>query len=66
MEDLKRVIRSYMDEAIAEPENIYPNGDINWNSVEADAYARLNPVGETVVLYFKIFDEISEEYLNNA
>ena len=63
MEDLKRVIRSYMEEAIADPQNIVAGtaGEINWNFVDADVYMRLNPVKETVDLYYKLFEEIAEE-----
>jgi hypothetical protein len=65
MQDLKRVIQSYVDEAIANPQNIIPetSGEINWNFVDADVFKRLNPVNQTVELYYKLFDEIVEEYL---
>ena len=61
MQDLKRVIESYMLEAIADPENRFPNNDINWNFVDADTYMRLNPVRDTFDLYFQLFNEIAEE-----
>jgi len=65
MQDLKRVIQSYVDEAITNPQNIIPetSGEINWNFVDADVFKRLNPVNQTVELYYKLFDEIVEEYL---
>jgi hypothetical protein len=65
MQDLKRVIQSYVEEAIANPQNIIPatSGEINWNFVDADVFKRLNPINETVDLYYKLFDEIVEEYL---
>lgn len=61
MQDLKRVIESYMLEAVADPENRFPNNDINWNFVDADVFMRLNPVNETVDLFYKFFNEIAEE-----
>lgn len=61
MQDLKRVIQSYMEEAIANPSNRFPNNDINWNFVDADTYMRLNPVRDTVDMYYQLFDEIAEE-----
>jgi len=65
MQDLKRVIQSYVEEAIANPQNIIAetSGEINWNFVDADVFKRLNPINETVYLYYKLFDEIVEEYL---
>ena len=64
MQDLKRVIQSYVEEAIANPQNIIAGtaGEINWNFVDADVFMRLNPINETVDLYYKLFDEIVEEY----
>jgi hypothetical protein len=64
MQDLKRVIQSYVEEAIANPQNIISGtaGEINWNFVDADVFMRLNPINETVDLYYKLFDEIVEEY----
>ena len=52
-----------MEEAIADPQNIVAGtaGEINWNFVDADVYMRLNPVNETVDLYYKLFEEIAEE-----
>lgn len=61
MQDLKRVIKSYMEKAIANPENRFPNGDINWNFVDADVFMWLNPVNKTVDYYYQLFDEIAEE-----
>ena len=50
-----------MLEAVADPENRFPNNDINWNFVDADTYMRLNPVRDTVDMYYQLFDEIAEE-----
>ena len=61
MQDLKRVIKSHMEKAIANPQNIFPNGDINWNFVDADTFMALNPVNETVDYYYQLFVEIAEE-----
>jgi hypothetical protein len=63
MQDLKRVIQSYVAEAVASPENRFPCGDINWNFVDADVFMRLNPVNDTVNMYYNLFDEIAEEYV---
>ncbi len=61
MQDLKRVIKSHMETAISNPQNRFPNGDINWNFVDADTFMALNPVNETVDYYYQLFDEIAEE-----
>jgi|TARA_B100001093_G_C26738067_1_gene975373 hypothetical protein len=61
MEDLKRVIEDYIREAVELPENRKLSGDINWNLVDADVYKRLNPVRNTVSLFYKLFDEIATE-----
>ena len=63
MEDLKRVIKFHMAKAVANPKNRFPNGDINWNFVDADTYMALNPVNETVKYYYAFFDEIAEEFV---
>ena len=54
MEDLKRVIQFHMAKAVANPKNRFPNGDINWNFVDADTYMALNPVNETVKYYYAL------------
>jgi len=61
--DLARVIKKYFDDAITVSSNHLPNGEINWNYVDADVITRLNPINATVELYYEIFDEIVEEYL---
>ena len=50
-----------MEKAIANPENRFPNGDINWNFVDADVFMWLNPVNKTVDYYYQLFAEIAEE-----
>mgnify|MGYP005993197277 CR=1 FL=1 len=61
--DLARVIQKYIDDAVTVSSNLLPNGEINWNYVDADVITRLNPINSTVELYYEIFDELVEEYL---
>lgn len=60
--DLARLIRKYVEDAITVESNLLPNGDINWNYVDADVITRLNPIRQTVDLFYEIFDEIIVEY----
>ena len=60
--DLARVIQKYFDDAITVSSNLLPNGEINWDYVDADVITRLNPIKQTVELYYEIFDELVEEY----
>ena len=55
------VLESKMREAIDLDENKNQDGSINWNFVDADTYMRLNPVRDTVDMYYKLFNEIAEE-----
>ena len=61
--DLVRVIQKYIDDAVTVSSNLLPNGEINWNYVDADVITRLNPINQTLELYYEIFDELVEEYL---
>lgn len=61
--DLARVIQKYIDDAVTVSSNLLPNGEINWNYVDADVITRLNPINSTVELYYEIFDELVEDYL---
>ena len=61
--DLARVIQKYIDDAVTVSSNLLPNGEINWNYVDADVITRLNPIKQTVELYYEIFDELVEDYL---
>ncbi len=61
--DLARVIQKYIDDAVTVSSNLLPNGEINWNYVDADVITRLNPINQTLELYYEIFDELVEEYL---
>ena len=60
--DLARVIQKYFDDAITVSSNLHPNGEINWHYVDADVITRLNPIKQTVELYYEIFDELVEDY----
>jgi len=61
--DLARVIQKYIDDAVTVSSNLLPNGEINWNYVDADVITRLNPINQTLELYYEIFDELVEDYL---
>jgi len=60
--DLARVIQKYIDDAVTVSSNLLPNGEINWDYVDADVITRLNPIKQTVELYYEIFDELVEDY----
>lgn len=60
--DLARVIQKYIDDAVTVSSNLFPNGEINWDYVDADVITRLNPIKQTVELYYEIFDELVEDY----
>jgi hypothetical protein len=66
MNDLKRIIHRYMDEAIALPENRKEDGSINWNYVDADCFIRLNPINETVQYYLEIFNDYAKKIEGNV
>jgi hypothetical protein len=60
--DLARVIQKYIDDAVTVSSNLLPNGEINWDYIDADVITRLNPIKQTVELYYEIFDELVEDY----
>ena len=70
MQDLKRVIQSYVDEAIANPQNIIPetSGEINWNFVDADVTMNMSEMfgseldDETLLVEFNL---AADAYLND-
>jgi len=59
--DLARVIQKYIDDAVTVSSNLLPNGEINWDYIDADVITRLNPIKQTVELYYEIFDELVED-----
>jgi len=50
-----------MQNAIAMVENKNPDGSINWNFVDADAFMELAPKNWNVEKFYCFFDEIAEE-----
>jgi len=66
MNDLYRVVDSYMREAVALPENLLADNSINWDFVDADVHIRLNPVNETVNKYYEYFNLIADDILSES
>jgi hypothetical protein len=50
-----------MQNAIAMAENQNPDGSINWNFIDADAFLDLQPKHLDVDKFYCLFDEIAEE-----
>jgi hypothetical protein len=50
-----------MAKAVAMVENLNPDGSINWNFVDADAFMELAPNNWDVDKFYCLFEEIAEE-----
>lgn len=54
-------VTAAMAKAVAMVENLNPDGSINWNFVDADAFMELAPNNWDVDKFYCLFDEIAEE-----
>jgi hypothetical protein len=59
---LKDAMKKAMAEAIDRNENVFSNGDINWNFVDADVYADVEKLVTDQNEYMVIFDELAFEF----
>lgn len=55
------VLESNMREAIANPDNQFKDGSINWNFVDADAYAECANLFKDSNEFYDAFNEIAEK-----
>ena len=61
-----KMARSF-NKAVSNPENIQPNGHVNWNYVDADVYMDVGPRGEdgnpaNNQKHYEMFDVLADAY----
>jgi hypothetical protein len=52
-----------MRDAVVKAENLNENGTINWNLVDADAYAACRSFWKDDVDFYESFDEIADQII---
>ena len=60
---IKQDVIDAFDNAVANPENLYENGGVNWDFVDADLNLDLNGVYDTDYL-FECFGVLVDNYFN--
>ena len=64
MNDFYRLIRSKVDQYAAAPENIQPDGSVNWDFVDADICMDLNMTPECMRDYYvDLFNRAVDNFL---
>ena len=55
------ILESNMREAIANPDNQFKDGSINWNFVDADAYAECKNLFRSNAEFYEAFNDIGDK-----
>ena len=58
------ILESNIREAIANPDNQFKDGSINWNSVDADAYHACHNFFRNDADFYESFHDIAEKIAN--
>ena len=58
------ILESNMREAIANPDNQFKDGSINWNFVDADAYHACHNLFKDSETFYEAFHDIAEKIVN--
>ena len=64
MQDFYRLIRSKVEQYATSAENLNADGTVNWDFVDADCFADVNPTENCNTLYYQLWEKAVDNFIS--